>query len=118
MKKLSVIILSQINRQGKQKADKNHGRYTLNALAEFNELERGAQVAMTIYTNEEMKGSKEATVQILKNRNGRTIDEPLSVYADGETYVFGDEMEGFSSVISTGEMDDIFSGGMDVSNLL
>jgi replicative DNA helicase len=118
MRKLSVIILSQINRQGKQKADKNHGRYTLNALAEFNELERGAQVVMMIYTNEEMKESKEATVQILKNRNGRTIDEPLSVYADGETYVFGDEMEGFSSIISTGEMDDIFSGGMDISNLL
>ena len=75
-------------------------------------------LVMFIYTNEEMKESKEATVQILKNRNGRTIDEPLSVYADGETYVFGDEMEGFTSVISTSEMDDIFSVGMDISNLL
>ena len=58
MRKIAVIILSQINRTGRQKADKNHGRYTLNALAEFNELERAAQVVCTIYTNDEMKEAK------------------------------------------------------------
>lgn len=117
MRRLAMIILSQINRQGKQKADRNQGRYTLNALAEFNELERGAQVVLTIYTNDDMKETKEATLQLLKNRNGRTIEDPISVYADGETYVFGDEMEGFSDVISMGDMDDIFGSDMDVTEL-
>lgn len=118
MRKLACLILSQINRTGKQKADKNHGRYTLNALAEFNELERAAQVVVTIYTNDEMKESKEATVQLLKNRNGRTVEDPISVYADGETYVFGDEMEGFSDVISMTEMEDIFESNLDISSLI
>lgn len=118
MRKIAVIILSQINRTGRQKADKNHGRYTLNALAEFNELERAAQVVCTIYTNDEMKEAKEATVQLLKNRNGRTIEDPISVYADGETYIFGDDMEGFSEVISTGEMEELFESGLDLSSLI
>lgn len=108
MRKLMILTLAQLNRQGYNKACKNKGKYNLTSLAEFNELERGSQVVITIFTNPEMKEAKEATVQLLKNRNGITIEDPISVYADGETYCFGDEDEGFNASISSGDMDELF----------
>ena len=72
MKKLSMVILAQVNRDGWKRSVKNKGRYDLRALAEANELERAAQLIFTIFTDDNMKMAKEATVQLLKNRNGVT----------------------------------------------
>ena len=107
-RQLTNIILAQANRQGWKKADKNGGRYDLTAIAEANELERCAYRVLALYTNEDLKQSKEVLVQILKNRSGPTLYEPVSVFADPVPYVIGDEMEGFSDVISTDSFSDVF----------
>ena len=90
-RQLSVILLSQINRDNWRRARNNEGRYDITCLADANELERGSYRVMTTYTNEDLKGRKSAQVQILKNRTGQTMYDPAVVYADGESYVFSDE---------------------------
>ena len=89
-RQLSTVILAQANRQGYEKACKTRGKYTLLALSEANELERSAYRVFSIWTDDLLKESKEAMLCVLKNRGGKTQYEPFSVYADGESYVFGD----------------------------
>jgi len=90
-KKLIVILLAQINRGSWDYAKKHEGRYDLTCLADANELERGAARVITTYTDENMKITKEAQVQLLKNRHGATMNDPERVFADPEAYVYGDE---------------------------
>jgi replicative DNA helicase len=92
-RKLIGILLSQINRENWKKASKKEGRYDLTCLADANELERGSYRVLTTYTDENMKAIREAQIQILKNRGGPTLWEPLKVHADGESYSFGEDVE-------------------------
>lgn len=94
-KKLIGVLLSQINRTSWMKASRKKGEYDLTCLADANELERGSYRVLTTYTNEDMKGQHGAQVQILKNRGGRTMWEALEVFANGEPYVFGDDVADF-----------------------
>jgi hypothetical protein len=111
-KMLIGILLSQINRENWKKASKREGRYDLTCLADANELERGSYRVLTTYTTEDLKAIKVAQLQILKNRGGATMWEPSKVYADGESYVFGDEMASFGQTLGGG-----FNSGSAVSAL-
>lgn len=91
VRQLTMILLAQLNRTGWQKAVRNNGVYQLDALADANELERGSARIFTTFTTEDMKARKSAQVQILKNRTGQTLYDPVTVFADGECYVFMDE---------------------------
>jgi len=68
--KIPILVLFQINRDGKDFADKNEGRYKLRALSYANECERSADVVSTTYLNDDLR--KEGTVQFdcLKRRDG------------------------------------------------
>ena len=88
---VTMILLSQINRDNWRRARNNEGRYDITCLADANELERGSYRVFTTFTTEEMKARKSAQVQILKNRTGQTMYDPSIVYADGESYTFMDE---------------------------
>lgn len=114
-RKLATILLAQINRDGYGKACKKKGAYTLLALAEANELERSSQVVLTTFTTEEMKMSKEATMQVLKNRNGKTAEEPMSVFVDPEIYVAGEEVEGRTDMVTIDDFLSVFEG-CDISS--
>lgn len=127
-KKLIGVILSQINRESWKKAVKTKGRYDLTCLADANELERGSHRVITTFTTEDMKVTKEASVQLLKNRNGRTMWDPEPVFADGEAYIFGDDLSasyggsggGFASpstVISGSKLGDLFGNDSSGSGL-
>jgi replicative DNA helicase len=67
-----VLLLFQINRQGKDEADKAEGRYKIKALAYANEAERSADVISTTYLNDEHRRSGTTLFCNLKNR-----DNPL-----------------------------------------
>lgn len=95
-KKLIGVLLSQINRESRKHADRNGGMYDTSCLADANEIERGSHRIITIYTNDEMRLAKEATIQVIKNRHGPVVFTPMSVLADGESYNFGEEITGFS----------------------
>ena len=75
---LPVLLLFQINRQGKLEADKNEGRYRLNALSHANEAERSADVVTTSYLNEELRRLGRAVFCNLKNRDNPMFD-PLQI---------------------------------------
>lgn len=116
-RKLSMVILAQVNRDGWKRAVKNKGRYDLRALAEINELERAGQVICTIFTDEAMKTSKEATMQLLKNRNGVTNIDPITIFVDPEAYVAGEEMEGFSEMLNMNDLESVLNEGNSIVDL-
>lgn len=115
--KLMCIILAQANRTGWKKAVKNKGRYDLTAISEFNELERSGQEIISVFTSDEMKMAKEASVQLLKNRFGPTVEDPQTVYAEPQAYTIGDELAGFADTIELEELEDVFGSG-SIADLL
>lgn len=78
---IPVLLLFQINRMGKDDADKNDGRYKLKALSHANEAERSADVVTTTYLNEEMRRFGQARVCNLKNRDN-PLFEPMLIGVD------------------------------------
>jgi hypothetical protein len=98
---LSIIALSQLNRRSyedvKNKIRKNHrstGKYDdlydLSCFAESSELANAADVAIALYTDDNLKKVHKAMVQLLKNRNGETIETPFEVSALPQYSYFGD----------------------------
>lgn len=69
---VATLLLFQINRQGKDDADKNDGRYKLRALSHANEAERSADVVTTSYLNDSLREQGQSLFCNLKNR-----DNPL-----------------------------------------
>lgn len=116
-RKLMMLLLAQVNRDGYKRAEKSKGHYDLRAIAELNELERASQMIVSVFTTAEMKLSKEATVQLLKNRNGATVDEPQSIFVEPAAYFIGEEMDGFSDVISMTELEDVFGSSGDIADM-
>lgn len=99
-RKIGVLLLCQINRQGYERALKDsqnkstsddaalhHGRYTLTSLAEANEVEKSSSYVFTIFA---IKESNTAYVQLLKNRNGPTLEEGTCTPIEPEYNRFGD----------------------------
>jgi replicative DNA helicase len=121
-KRLIGVLLAQINRTSWSRAKNKAGRYDLTCLADANELERGSYRVFTTYTTEEQKAANEAQVQILKNRSGPTMWDPVCVFADGSAYVFGEMDEGFNSPmggnLSSGDLGSILSQSDDLSGIL
>ncbi len=114
---IAVIMLSQANREGWKRAVKNEGRYDLRAISEANELERAAWRIFSIFTDENMKTSKEAKVQCLKNRTGLTVMDPIVVFVDPVCYTFGEVGSGFNDSLSVDSLDDIFASSFDDNDL-
>jgi len=68
--KIPILVLFQINRDGKDFADKNEGRYKLRALSYANECERSADVVTTTYLNDEHRKEGTTLFDCLKRRDG------------------------------------------------
>lgn len=68
--KVAVLLLFQINRDGKDYADKSEGRYKLRALSYANEAERSADVVTTTYLNDEHRAAGTTLFDCLKRRDG------------------------------------------------
>lgn len=81
---MAVLLLFQINRQGKDDADKNDGRYKLRALSHANEAERSADVVTTSYLNEQLRQDGRARFCNLKNRDN-PLFEPVLIGIDFAT---------------------------------
>lgn len=69
-----VLLLWQINREGKSDADKNDGVYKANAFTYANNIEKAADVLTTSYLTPEMKKQGRAKFSCLKNRDGNSFD--------------------------------------------
>lgn len=92
--KIFVLLLFQINREGKDYADKNGGRYKLRHLSYANEAERSADIVSTSYLNEDLRRDGIAIFDNLKRRAG-PLFPPLQVRVQFEQSKLYN-MEGFS----------------------
>lgn len=81
---IPVLLLFQINRQGKDLADKNEGRYKMSALSYANEAERSADVITTSYLNEDLRKKGRSIICNLKNRDNPLFD-PFEAAIDFST---------------------------------
>lgn len=73
-----VLLLHQINREGKKEADKNGGRYGLHCLASANEAERSADYVTTTYLNEEHRANCTTLFSNPKNRDNKPFEPFLA----------------------------------------
>lgn len=71
---LPILLLFQINRAGKDEADKSEGRYRMKALAQSNEAERSADVITTTYLNDDHRKNGTTLFCNLKNRDNPLFD--------------------------------------------
>lgn len=65
---MRLISAYQMNRKGKEQADKNNGEYRLDALSYANEAERSADVILSSYLNDELRDNNQVKIACLKNR--------------------------------------------------
>jgi len=76
-----VVMLFQINRMGKDDADKNDGLYKMKALTYANACEKTADVITTTYLNDEMRKAGLTKICNLKNRDN-PLFEPFSAHVN------------------------------------
>lgn len=69
-----ILLLFQINRAGKDEADKAEGRYKAKALAYANEAERSADVITTTYLNDDHRKNGTTIFCNLKNRDNPIVE--------------------------------------------
>ncbi len=79
--KVPVLMLFQINRQGKEDADKNEGRYKASAIAYANEVEKSADVITTTYLNDDHRRNGTTLFCNLKTRDNAKF-EPFVAKVD------------------------------------
>jgi hypothetical protein len=83
-----VVLLSQVNREGSKRIGKTE-RAEISCLAELNELERTAHLAIVLYSSESDRLSNQVGVSIVKNRTGLISEELRKAYADFDHFVIG-----------------------------
>lgn len=106
---IAVLLLFQINRQGKDDADKNEGRYKLRALSNANEAERSADVVTTTYLNDELRRQGRTIVCNLKNRDN-PLFEPFHLGVDFATRRLTKAVDAGEGAVSTpGEVEAILA---------
>lgn len=108
-----ILMLFQLNRQGKDDADKNEGRYKMKALSYANEAERSADVVTTTYLNDEHRANGTTVVCCLKNRDNPFFVPFLAAVDFRCRRLFNHEstIPGFS--VSEDEHDDLLTGLYD-----
>ena len=79
--KVPVLMLFQINRQGREEAAKKEGRYTASAIAYANEVEKSADYITTTYLDDDHRRNGTTFITNLKNREN-ALFEPFSARVD------------------------------------
>ena len=106
-------MLSQTNRDGWKYAAKHDGNYQLNALAEANELERDANIVLSIFTDEILINTNQALVKICKSRDTGAMEEAISTDIFAKTYMLGDYSTDVSQDMASITFDDVFQPTFD-----
>lgn len=91
-----VLMLFQLNRQGKDEADKAEGRYKIKALSYANEAERSADYITTTYLNDQHRENGTTVFCNLKNR-----DNPLFATFTASVDFICRRISNFDPTIST-----------------
>ena len=111
-----IIIGSQANREGWKEATKNRGQYSIEALAEINQLERESSYIISLFTDDDLRQSGETKVCLLKHRQGEVIISPILVSTNYKYMVIGDFAEK-SGITTANDIEDII-GTVDIIDLI
>jgi hypothetical protein len=76
-----ILLLWQINRTGKDAADKADGVYTMSAISYANEVEKSADVITTTYLNDDYKRQNRVKFANMKNRDNPTFEPFIAATA-------------------------------------
>lgn len=91
-KEISVILLSQANREGLAYAQKHDGAFFMQHVAEASELERASTYMISTYTDATLQMSKILKIGVLKLRGAALPMGTINIFADGEYYQVGDAL--------------------------
>lgn len=95
---IGVGLAVQCNREGYKRAVKAEGRYDLLALSEFREIERSSTYVTFLYSTSHMMASGEILIQMLKNRIGQVMEQPILTSIFPSCSVLGDNFTDISNV--------------------
>lgn len=87
---ISIILLSQVNREGIAYAKKHNGAYLMQHVAEASEVERASSYIISVYTDSMEQISKHLKMGAVKLRNAQLPVDTIIVFADGRYYHAGD----------------------------
>ena len=91
--KFCVLLLSQTNRAGYDKALRDNGKRgyeSLSAIAEVNEIGRSSQVVIFLLLSDIIRAGNEIKYQLLKNRDGTLLESPFVTFFDPKYSVVGE----------------------------
>lgn len=88
-REISVILLSQVNREGLAYSRRNDGAYLMQHVAEASEIERSSTYIISVYTDPLNQLSKCLKIGTLKLRNAPLLLETVSVLGNGKHYLAG-----------------------------
>jgi hypothetical protein len=89
-REISIILLSQVNREGIAYAQKHNGMYLMQHVAEASEVERASSYIITVFTDPMSQVVKLLKMGAIKLRGSQLPADLIQVYADGELYQVGD----------------------------
>lgn len=89
---VSVILLSQVNREGIAYAVKHNGNYMISHVAEASELERASTYIISLYSDAETQVTKQIKIGALKLRNAQLPTTTSATRAEGKYYMIGNPL--------------------------
>ena len=113
-----VILVSQVNAKGYEEAIKSKGLYSLKAIAETPGLARDAYYAISTFLDNDLRGSREAKICLLKNKSGKVWADPKSVPVAHEYMAMGRNVKNYSSPMSPQRAGAAFSGTFGVFDII
>lgn len=87
---ISVILLSQANREGYAYAQKNNGAYLSQHVAEASEVERASAYIISVYTDAMSQITNQLTLCAVKLRGSALPASVIPIYEDGSVYQVGE----------------------------
>ena len=116
-REVSIILLSQANREGIAYAQKHHGQYLMQHVAEASEVERASSYIISVYTDGMAQITKLLTLSAIKLRGSQLPLDVINIFADGSFYQVGDTSIPEQSEYSASDVfNDTSSNNIDVED--
>lgn len=100
-RQISVILLSQANREGYAYAQKHDGLYLTQHVAEASEVERASSYIISVYTNAMTQITNQLTLGAIKLRSAPLPASVIPIYEDGSVYQVGNTIQDTATVSSS-----------------
>jgi RecA/RadA recombinase len=91
---LVILTPIQVNREGNKRAkgaEEGEARYDLNAIGQFSEYQHHLDLALSVYSDEEMKCNNQCEIQVIKKRKGmQPLPMTMTIDPNSGAFLYGD----------------------------